>query len=97
VVDQHIISFASPQIHSRHPIPINLAESLTRLLALLGLQRADKHAIRSKEIFDSGSLSEELGIGEDIETCIRLAVGVKDGAHGLCGPARYGRFLDDDL
>jgi len=36
-------------------------------------------------------------IREDVEVCVGLAVGLKDGAHGLGRPAWHGQLLYNDL
>ena len=79
------------------PVSIHVAEGRARRLSLLGLERAGEDTVGAKEIGDGGTLGQELGVGEDVEAAARLGVSLEDGAHGLGGAARNGRFLDDDL
>jgi len=44
-----------------------------------------------------GPVRKELGITEDVEECVRLAVGLKDGTHRFGSPAWHDQLLDDDL
>ena len=64
--------------------------------ALLGLFRADQHAIGSLEILDGAALGEELGIGEDLEAQA-AGVRIEDPRHRLGGAHGQRRFFDDDL
>lgn len=79
------------------PVSIHVAEGRARRLALLGLEGADEDTVGAEEIGDGGTLSQELRVGEDVETAAGLRVGLEDGAHGFGGAAWNGRFLDDDL
>lgn len=81
----------------RDPVGVYASEGCACIFALLSLQRTDQDTIGLEEIRDGGSLSEELGVGKDVEPAARLAVGLEDGAHRLCSPAGHSGLLDDDL
>lgn len=79
------------------PVGVDLRESLAGVEARLGLERSDKDTVGGEEVSDGGSLGKELGVGENVESASGLRVGLEDGAHRLCGTARDGGLLDDDL
>ena len=83
--------------HSRHPIRVHLRERLASVLTLLRLERTDEDTVGLKEVGDGRALSEELGVGEDVEAGAGLRVRLEDRAHRLGGPAWHRRLLDDDL
>lgn len=79
------------------PVGIDVLESGTGVLALLGLERANEDAVGLEEIVDGCALGQELGIGEDVEAAARLGVGLEDGAHRLGRATGHSRLFNDNL
>jgi hypothetical protein len=46
---------------------------------------------------DGGTLGQELGVREDVESDSVTGVGFEDDAHGFSGAARDGGFFNDDF
>lgn len=92
-----------------NPVGVDLGEGGAGILARLGLEGADEDTVGGEEVADGGTLSKELGVGENVEAASGLGVGLKDGAHStacqhtvhkihsLGGAARDGRLLYDNL
>lgn len=85
------------RIDSRDPVGIYASKRRARVLALLGLETADKNTIGAEEIRHSGAFCKELRVRKNIEAAAWLGVCLEDGAHRFGGTAWDGRLFDDDL
>lgn len=81
----------------RNPVGVDVGEGLASLKTLLGLEGTDENSVGRKQVADSGTLGEELGVAENVEPDTRSRVGVEDGSHRFRSSAGDGRLLDDDL
>lgn len=81
----------------RNPVSVDVGEGLASLETLLGLERTDEDSIGREQVADSGTLGEELGVAEDVESDTGSRVGVENGSHRLRSSAGNGRLLDNDL
>lgn len=82
---------------SRDPVGVDLHERRLSSLSLGRSKGSNEDTIGGTKVGNSGTLGEELGVGENVETKSRARVGFEDGAHRGGGAAGDGGFLDDDF
>jgi hypothetical protein len=69
----------------RDPVGVDVLQRFTGGETLGGLERTDKDPVRGEKVGDGGTLGQELGVGEDVESTTGLGVGLEDGPHGPDG------------
>lgn len=80
-----------------NPVGVDVDQGVLGADALGGLQSTDQDTVRVQQILDGGTLSQELGVRQDVELHLGRRVGIEDGAHALSSAARHSRLLDDDF
>jgi hypothetical protein len=63
------------------PVVVDVGKGLTSVKTRLVLKRSNEDSVGVEQVRDGGSLGEELGVGEDVESATRSRVGLEDGSH----------------
>lgn len=61
------------------------------------MEGSDEDSVGREQVADGGTLGEELGVAENVESDTGSRVGVENGSHRFRSPTRNGRLLDNDL
>lgn len=80
-----------------NPVGVDGGQRGTGVFTLLSLERTNEDSIGSEQVSNGGTLSQELGVGQDLEFTSRLRVSLEDSSHRLGSSTRNSRFLNNDL